>query len=84
MDVHSKHILTTKIVETTVNEIDLAIEHLENIKQRLDITKLITVYDRGYSSIELMMKTIDLDSKFLIRLPKNVFRHPIKQMKTND
>ena len=84
MDVHSKHILTTKIVETTVNEIDLAIEHLENLKQRLDITKLITVYDRGYPSIELMMKTIDLDSKFLIRLPKNVFRHPIKQMKTND
>ena len=31
-----------------------------------------------------MMKTIDLDSKFLIRLPKNVFRHSIKQMKTND
>ena len=84
MDIHSKYILTTKIVETTVNEIDLAIEHLENIKQRLDITKLITVYDRGYPSIELMMKTIDLDSKFLIRLPKNVFRHPIKQMKTND
>ena len=38
MDVHFKHILTTKIVETTVNEIDLAIEHLENLKQRLDIT----------------------------------------------
>ena len=70
MDVHYKHILTTKIVETTVNEIELEIEHLKNLKQRLDITKLITVYDRGYPPIELMIKTIDLNSKFLIRLPK--------------
>ncbi|WP_305557323.1 transposase [Methanobrevibacter sp. V74] len=84
LDIHSKHILTAKIVETTINEVDLAIEHLENLKQRLNITKLITIYDRGYPSIELMAKTIDLNSKFLIRLPKNVFRHLIKQMKTND
>ena len=84
LDVHSKHILTVKIVETVVNEIDLAIEHLNNLKQRLDITKVITIYDRGYASIELMAKTIDLNSKFLIRLPKNVFAHQIKQMKTND
>lgn len=84
LDVHSKHILTAKIVETTINEIDLAIEHLENLRQRLDITKLITIYDRGYPSIELMTKIIDLNSKFLIRLPKNVFIHQIKQMKSND
>lgn len=84
LDVHSKHILTTKIVETTVNEIDLAIEHLENLKQRFDVKKMITIYDRGYSSIELMMKTIDLGSKFLIRLSKNVFKHQIEQMTTND
>ena len=84
LDVHSKYILTTKIVETTVNEIDLAIEHLENIKERFDIKKIITIYDRGYPSIKLMIKTIDLGSKFLIRLPKNIFRHQIKQMKTND
>ena len=32
LDVHSKHILTVKIVETMVNEIDLAIEHPNNLK----------------------------------------------------
>ena len=62
----------------------MAIEHLENIKERFDIKKIITIYDRGYPSIKLMIKTIDLGSKFLIRLPKNIFRHQIKQMKTND
>ena len=84
LDVHSKHILTAKIVETTTNEVDLAIEHLENLKKRLNIKKLITIYDRGYPSIELMVKTMDLDSKFLIRLPKNVFKRQIRKMSTND
>ena len=84
LDVHSKHILTAKIVETTTNEVDLAIEHLENLKKRLNIKKLITIYDRGYPSIELMVKTMDLDSKFLIRLPKNVFKRQIRKMGTND
>lgn len=31
-----------------------------------------------------MGEIIDLDSKFLIRLPKHVFKNEIKQMKTND
>ena len=84
LDVHSKHILTAKIVERTKSEIELAIEHLEDMKNRFDIRKLITAYDRGYASIELMTQIIDLDSKFLIRLPKHVFKHLIKQMKTND
>lgn len=70
LDVYSKHILTAKIVETTISEVDLAIEYLENLKQRLDIAKLITIYDRGYSSIELMVKTIDLKSKFLYNAAK--------------
>lgn len=84
LDVNSKHILTAKIVEREKNEIDLAIEHLNNLNKRFNLEKFITIYDRGYSSIELMMKTIDLGSKFLIRLPKNVFKHQIKNIKTND
>ena len=84
LDVHSKHILTTKIVETTVNEIDLAIEHLKNIKEQFDIEKIITIYDRGYPSTELMVKTMDMNSKFLIRLPKNVFKRQIEKIQTND
>lgn len=67
---YSKDILTAKIVETIISEVDLAIEYLENLKQRLDIAKLITIYDRGYSSIELMVKTIDLKSKFLYKAAK--------------
>lgn len=85
LDVNSKHILTAKIVETTINEIDLAIEHLLNLNRRFDIKNFITIHDRGYASLELMMKTMDLNSKFLIRLPKKLYlKAKLKKMKSND
>ena len=54
------------------------------LKNHFDIRKLITIYDRGYNSIELMMKTEELGSKFLIRLRSNTFKNQVKKMKTND
>ena len=45
----------SQIVKRTKNEIKLAIEHLKNMKNRFNIRKLITVLDRGYVSIELMI-----------------------------
>lgn len=71
LNINSEHILTAKIVEREIDEITLAIEHLKNLKSRFNLEKLITIYDRGYVSKVLMIKTIDLNSKFLIRLKKN-------------
>ena len=84
LDVNSKFMLTTKIVEKSVKETTLAMQHLNDLKKRLDITKFITVYDRGYKSIELMIFTEKLNSKFLIRLPKNSFKNQRRKTKNND
>lgn len=85
LNVNFKHILTAKIVETSINEINLAIEHLVNLNQRFDLKNFITIYDRRYASLELIMKTMDLNSKFLIRLPKKLYLNAkLKKMKTND
>lgn len=84
LNINSEHILTAKIVEREIDEIALAIEHLENLKSRFNLEKLITIYDRGYVSKSLMIKTIDLNSKFLIRLKKNDFINQINKMKTDD
>ena len=73
MDVNSKLMLTCKIVERTVKETSLAMEHLLDLKKRFNIEKLITIYDRGYNSLELMLFTEKLNSKFLIRLTKKDF-----------
>ena len=58
--------------------------HLNELKRRFDIKKFISVYDRGYNSIELMIFTEKIDSKFLIRLPKNNFAKQRRQIKGND
>lgn len=84
LNIYSEHILTAKIVELEVDEISLAIEHLENLKGRLNLEKLITIYDRGYVSRKLMIKTMDLNSKFIIRLKKSDFKSQIQKMKSND
>ena len=80
LDVHSKHILTSKIISRTVGEVKLAIEHLNNLNKRFDLTKLIVIYDRGYGSTQLMLHTMYLDSKFIIRLNGQVFKKKIQQM----
>ena len=84
LDVHSKHILTSKIVSRSVSEVKLEIEHLNNLNKRFDLTKLIVIYDRGYGSTELMLYTIYLNSKFIIRLNSKVFKKKIQQMNSND
>ncbi len=46
----------------------------------MDLTKTITTYNRGYPSTELMLKTIKLNSYFIIRAKVTNFK---KQQKTN-
>lgn len=84
LDVNSKFMLTTKIVEKTVKETTLSMEHLNDLKKRFDITKFITIYDRGYKSVELMLFTEKLKSKFIIRLPKTAFSKERRKIKGND
>lgn len=84
LDVHSKHILTSKIVSRSVDEISLAIEHLNNLNKRFNLKEFITIYDRAYGSIELMINIIYFDSKFLIRLNERVFKKKIDKMKSDD
>lgn len=84
LDIHSKHILTSKIVSRSFGEVKLAIEHLNNLNKRFDLIKLIIIYDRGYGSTELMINTAYLNSKFIIRLNSKAFKKKIQQMNSDD
>lgn len=50
----------------------------------MGISKLVTTYDRGYASLDLMVVTEVLESKYPIRLTKNTFKNKIKKMEGND
>ena len=59
-------------------------QHLDNLNQRINMTNTITTYDRGYDSLELMLKHKSINSYFLIRLKSDDFKKERKYMKTND
>ena len=55
--------------------------HLDNAKNKIDLTKTITTYDRFYNSIEIMFKTMLLDSYFIIRGKTHTFKKQQNKMK---
>lgn len=84
-DTQTDLILTSKIVNSKKEtEPELAIKHLDNLNQRIDMTNTITTYDRGYAALELMLKHMSIDSYFLTRLRVDDFKNDKKYMKTND
>lgn len=84
LDVKSQFIMTSIIEDITISEVTLAMRHLDTLKERHDMKKVITIYDRGYGSMELITKSLQMNTKFLIRLPKNILKRERKKMKTND
>ena len=57
--------------------------HLDDAKNKMDITKTITTYDRWYNSVEIMLKTIQMESYFIIRGKTSTFKKQQKQMQNN-
>lgn len=70
VDVLNEFILSSVITNRKSSEPDLAIGHLEDVKNRIDLEKTINICDRGYGSKKLMLKIMQLNSYFVIRLKK--------------
>lgn len=73
VDVLNEFILSSTITSRKSSESDLAIDHLEDVKNRIDLHKTISICDRGYVSKKLMLKIMQLKSYFVIRLKKDTF-----------
>lgn len=87
VDTHWDFVISSNLTNKKINELNNAIIHLDDAKDKIDLTKTITIYDRGYNQTELMLKTIQLNSYFLIRAKINTFKKQQMQMekrKKND
>ena len=84
MDVNSKFILSSKIVERSIDEVILALNHLKELNRRFNLKNFIIIYNRGYVSLELMLNAEEIDSKYLIRLKKNSFINYRKYFDADD
>ena len=86
-DTHWDFIISSNLTNKEVNEVTNAIIHLDDAKDKMDLSKTITTYDRGYNYTELMVKTIQLNSYFIIRAKTSVFKKQqslMEKTQTND
>ena len=82
VDTHWDFVISSNLTNKKVNELTNAMIHLDDAKDKIDLKKTITTYDRGYNFTELMVKTIHLDSYFLIRAKKSTFKKKQSIMET--
>ena len=74
-------IVISAIIENqTVDEITLALRHLDDVKNKINMNNVITCYDRFYNSTEIMLKTETLNSYYLIRGKTNTFKKQQQKM----
>ena len=73
VDVLNEFILSSTITNRKSSESDLAIDHLEDVKNKINLQKTISICDRGYVSKKFMLKIMQLNSYFVIRLKKDTF-----------
>ena len=87
VDAKMDFVVSSKIENQFADEITLALWHLDDIKNKINLNNAITCYDRFYNATEIMLKTESLDSYYLIRGKYHVFKKQQEQMdinKTND
>ena len=84
VDTKMDFVISSIIENQTVDEITLALRHLDDVKNKINMNNVITCYDRYYNSTEIMLKTETLDSYYLIRGKTNTFKKQQQKMdKTN-
>lgn len=79
VDTLTKMVLDVKLADKADTEIELAIQHLKSLNNTMDLEQCITAYDRGYDSLELILQTMKINSKYVIRLRKDVFEKEIQR-----
>lgn len=87
-DVVNNMVIDSQIAPLKTSEKELAqiniSEMIDILKDRIDLNKVIIIFDRGYPSTEMIGLLEELGIKYLFRLSSNKFKENVKQMKTRD
>ena len=80
VDTKMDFVISSIIENQTVNEITLALRHLDDVKNKINMNNVITCYDRYYNSTKIMLKTETLNSYYLIRGKTSTFKKQQQKM----
>ena len=79
VDAKMDFVISSIIENQFVDEITLALRHLNDVKNKINMNKVITCYDRFYNATEIMLKTESLNSYYLIRGKTNAVKKKTKK-----
>lgn len=85
-DVLNKITLDTRIASCKTSEKDMALQHVEWLKefQKRINKKIIMVFDRGYPALGFFLLLKELGIGFACRAHASIHRKPLKALKEND
>ena len=87
-DVVNNMVIDSQIAPLRTSEKELAQKNIEEmiytIGDRIELNKVIIIFDRGYPSTEMIGLLEELGIKYLFRLSSNKFKENVKQMQTRD
>lgn len=84
-DVENNIMIDAIIAKCTTSERTLAKQNLKNMLSIFGPNKkIITIFDRGYISIEMLLFLWSLPIKYLFRVPAGSYTEEISSMKSND
>lgn len=87
-DVVNNMVIDSQIAPLRTSEKELAqiniAEMIDIIGNRIDLSKVIIIFDRGYPSTEMIGLLDELGVKYLFRLSRHTFKKNVEQMKTRD
>lgn len=87
-DVVNNMVIDSQIDHIHCSERELAIanlsEMIDTIGDRIDLSKTIIIFDRGYPSTGMIGLLEELGLKYVFRLSSNTFKENVKNMKSND
>lgn len=83
-DLKNEFMLDSVIDEINIGERELVFQNIENVSHVIDFEKTISIYDRGYPSIELFLAITEKKGKFIVRLKDTDYKKVRNNMKKND
>lgn len=60
------------------------LENVDEIIKKMEGKKILFIFDRGYVSLELLLKLEELGVKYLFRVPEKSYKKEREDIKTND
>ena len=77
-------ILSSEIAPKKTSERSLAINHINDLKDKINLIKTVIIYDRGYPSTKLILHYLINNSHFIIQLKEDDYKKQRAKMTSND